>query len=158
MNKNLDSHRNPEGIRMWMYAAVMAIAMFILIAYMLTFVVFSFGVGFTAGLRSLAAAILPFAVLVYLRLFTKLLRTRRKIPQFNLYFVFTVWTILLFGFTRSLYGFAFPLAELMFSITLAATSLRYNSQSVSNFLSCCYGIITGSLIYVIFAGLPFTIQ
>lgn len=143
---------------MWMYAAVMAIAMFILIAYMLTFVVFSFSVGFVAGLRSLAAAILPFAVLVYLRLFTKLLRTRRKIPQFNLYFVFTVWTVLLFGFTRSLYGFAFPLAELMFSITLAATSLRYNSQSVSNFLSCCYGIITGSLIYVIFAGLPFTVQ
>lgn len=158
MNKPMDSHRHPKGIRMWMYAAVMAIAMFILIAYMLTFVVFSFGIGITAGLRSLAAAILPFAVLVYLRLFTKLLRTRHKIPQFNLYFVFTVWTVLLFGFTRSLYGFAFPLAELMFSITLAATSLRYHSQSVSNFLSCCYGIITGSLIYVIFAGLPFTIQ
>ncbi|MEM1251852.1 MAG: hypothetical protein AAGI69_05415 [Cyanobacteria bacterium P01_H01_bin.21] len=158
MNNNIDRNRNPKGLRMWMYAAVIAIALFILIGYMLTFVAFSFSISFTAGLRSLAAAVLPFAILTYLRLFTKLLRTRRKIPQFNLYFIFTFWTILLFGFTRSLYGFAFPLAELMFSITLAATSLRYSSQSVSNFLSCCYGVITGSLIYVIFAGFPFAIQ
>lgn len=158
MNNNLDRNRNPKGARMWMYAAVIAIALFILIAYMLTFVVFSFGISFTAGLRSLAAAILPFAVLTYLRLFTKLLRSRRRMPLFNLYFLFTVWTIFLLGFTQSLYGFAFPLAELMFSITLAATSIRYSNQSVSTFLSCCYGIITGSLIYVIFAGLPVVIQ
>ena len=158
MTNNIDRNRNPKGLRMWMYAAIMAIALFILIAYMMTFVIFSFNISFATGLRSLAATILPFAVITYLRLFTKLLNSRRKIPQFNLYFIFTVWTIFLFGFTRSLYGFAFPLAELLFSITLAATSLRYSSQTVSNFLSCCYGIITGSLIYIIFAGLPFTIQ
>ena len=158
VNNNLERNRNPRGLRMWMCAAVIAIALFILIAFMLTFVVFSFSISLGAGLRSLAAAILPFAVITYLRLFTKLLTAKRAIPQFNLYFVFTVWTIFLLGFTQSLYGFAFPIAELMFSITLAATTLRYSRQTVNNFLSCCYGIITGSLIYIVFAGLPFVIQ
>ncbi|MGD1857816.1 MAG: hypothetical protein ACFB2W_26570 [Leptolyngbyaceae cyanobacterium] len=158
MNNPVDSNQSPKGARMWLCAAVMAIALFILLANMLTFVVFSFNVSLGAGLRSLAAAVLPFTVVIYMRLFTRLLRVRRRIPSFNLYFLFTVWTIFLFGFTRSLYGFAFPLAELMFSITLAATTLRYSSQSVSAFLSCCYGVITGFLIYVVFAGLPFSFQ
>lgn len=153
-----DRHRS-ETIRMWMHAAIIAIALFILLASMVTFVVFSFSISAIAGLRSLAAAILPFATMAYLRVFTKILRSRRQtlMPVFNLYFIFTVWTIFLLGFTRSLYGYAFPIGELLFSITLAATVLRYNSQSVKAFISCCYGIITGSLIYVIFAGLPFVL-
>ena len=143
---------------MWMNAAVIAIAIFILLLFMLSFIVFSFNIGFTAGLRSLAAAVLPFTVLMYLRLFTNFLRRRRQVPVFNLYFIFTVWTVFLFGFAQSLYGLAFPVGELLFSITLAATSWRYGSQSVRSFLSCCYGIITGSLIYMIFAGFPFVLQ
>lgn len=160
MNENLRDKRRVETVRMWMHAGVIAIALFILLASMVTFVIFSFNISTTAGLRSLAAAILPFATISYLRLFTKILRPRREtqMPVFNLYFIFTVWTIFLFGFTQSLYGFSFPLGELMFSITLASTVLRYNSHSVKAFTSCCYGIITGSLIYIIFAGFPFVIQ
>ncbi|MBE9069637.1 hypothetical protein IQ260_23610 [Leptolyngbya cf. ectocarpi LEGE 11479] len=160
MDGDVRNKRRVEAVRMWMHAGVIAIALFILLASMVTFVIFSFSTGTTAGLRSLAAAILPFATITYLRLFTKILRPRRqtKMPVFNLYFIFTVWTVFLFGFTRSLYGFSFPLGELMFSITLAATVLRYNSHSVKAFISCCYGIITGSLVYIIFAGFPFVIQ
>ncbi|MEO0348441.1 MAG: hypothetical protein AAF282_00140 [Cyanobacteria bacterium P01_A01_bin.15] len=152
--------RRFKDSRMWVHAAVIAIALFILLAYMATFIVFSFGISASAGFRSLAAAILPFATLTYLRLFTKFLRPRRQmmVPVFNLYFVFTVWTIFLFGFAQSLYGFAFPLGELLFSITLVAASWRFNSRVTDAFLSCCYGIITGTLIYIIFAGFPFVIQ
>ena len=158
MNNNVKSAYHLRGYRKWIHASAIAIAVFILLVYMVTFTVFSFEISFTAGLRSLAATVLPFTVLMYLRLFTNFLRRRKQIPLFNLYFIFTVWTIFLFGFAQSLYGLAFPIGELLFSITLAATSWRYGSQSVSTFLSCCYGIITGSLIYVIFAGFPFVFQ
>ena len=158
MSNNLKSTYQLRGYRKWMHASAIAIALFILLVYMATFILFSFNVGFTAGIRSLAAAILPFTILMYLRLFTNFLRRRKQIPLFNLYFIFTVWTVFLFGFARSLYGLAFPIGELLFSITFAATSWRYGSQSVSTFLSCCYGIITGSLIYIIFAGFPFVLQ
>ncbi|MEM9803719.1 MAG: hypothetical protein AAF959_00440 [Cyanobacteria bacterium P01_D01_bin.56] len=158
MNNNLKGIRHQRGLRMWMNAAVIAISIFILLLYMLSCILFSFNLGVGAGLRSLAAAVLPFTVLMYLRLFTNFLKQRRRVPLFNLYFLFTVWTIFLFGFAQSLYGLAFPIGELLFSVTLAATSWRYGSHSVSNFLSCCYDIITGSLIYVIFAGFPLSIQ
>lgn len=159
MNGDVKDKRRIATARMWMHAGVIAIALFILLASMVMFVIFSFNTSATAGLRSLAASILPFATIAYLRLFTKILRPRRRMqmPVFNLYFVFTVWTVFLFGFTQSLYGFSFPLGELMFSITLAATVLRYNTHSVKAFTSCCYGIITGALIYIIFAGFPFVI-
>ncbi|NEP61817.1 MAG: hypothetical protein F6K31_33505 [Symploca sp. SIO2G7] len=158
MDNNVDNVYQQKGVRMWINAAAVAIAVFILLAYMATFILFSFNISFLAGLRSLIATILPFMILIYLRLFTNFLRRRKRIPLFNLYFVFTVWTIFLLEFAQSLYGQTFPIGELLFSITLAAASWRYSSQSVNTFLSCCYGIITGALTYVIFAGFPFVLQ
>ena len=158
MSNNLKSPYQLRGYRKWLHASAIAIAIFILLVYMVTFILFSFDISFVAGLRSLAATILPFTVIMYLRTFTNFLRRRKPIPLFNLYFIFTIWTIFLFGFAQSLYGFAFPIGELLFSITMAATSWRYGSQSVSTFLSCCYGIITGALVFVVFAGFPFVLQ
>ena len=158
MSHNLRGAYQLQGYRRWIHASAIAIAIFILLVYMVTFIMFSFDISFAAGLRSFSATVLPFTVLMYLRLFTNFLRRRRQISLFNLYFVFTVWTIFLFSFAPSLYGLSFPIGELLFSVTLAATSWRYGNQSVGSFLSCCYGMITGSLIYVIFAGFPFVPQ
>ncbi|NEP17754.1 MAG: hypothetical protein F6J97_12760 [Leptolyngbya sp. SIO4C1] len=131
-----------------------ATALTILISFTIYFIIGAFAISLGNGLRSIAAAILPFAVVFYISFFTTLFRIKSRIPLFNLYFVFSIWAIILLGMASNLYGFALPIGELLFSATMAATIWRYGRHSFWTFASCCYGIVTGALIYVIFWGLP----
>ena len=140
----------PSGIMLVVHGLVAAIAVSILLAYALSFIVFSFDISAVMGLRSLAAAILPVAAILFVSYFTNFFQLPRRVPVFNLYFIFSVWTIFLLIFARRLYGFAIPIGELLFSVTLAATCWRYGRHSFSAFISCCYGVLTGALIYVTF--------
>ncbi len=150
--------KQSRRIMLGVHAAVVAIALLILLAYMLALILVSFNIGMGLGLRSIAATVLPFTVITYIGRFTNFFQMRRRMPVFNLFFIFTLWSIFLLAFTARLYSLEFPLGELLFSITLAATIWRYGPRSFNAFLSCCYGILTGTIIYIIFGGLPIFTQ
>lgn len=134
------------------HGVVVAIALLVLLSYMVLLVTASFRSGTALGLRSLAATVLPFTAITYVGLFTNIFRLSQRVPVFNLYVVFTLWTIFLLGFVQVIHTMAFPLGELLFSTTLAATVWRYGRRSFNVFLSCCYGIVTGTIVYIVFSG------
>lgn len=120
-------------------------ALSILIGFILYFELGSFLVSPVTGLRSLAAAALPFIIISFIGFFTLLLRTSRHIPAFSLYFVFSLWSLLLLGLASEFYGRSFHPGELLFSFTLAATIWRYDQYAFKSFVSCCYGIVPAQL-------------
>lgn len=148
------TNKSIRRLKQLVNALAIAAALSILGGLALYLVIGSFLASTATGFRSLAAAVLPFTIIFYISFFTPMLRTSRRIPAFNLYFVFSTWTLILLGLVNDLYNMAFPLGELLFSFTLAATTWRYGRHSFQLFVSCCYSVVTGSLIYFIFWGLP----
>lgn len=151
---NKQNRTSTSLLKIFANSIVIATAFSILIGSTLYFVIGAFEASPNVGLRSLAAAILPFAISFYINFFTPLFQTKRYIPPFNIYFVFSIWTLLILGLASNLYGLALPVGELLFSFTLAAVTWRYGRYAFRTFMSCCYGVVTGTLLHLVFLGLP----
>ncbi len=129
--------------------AIAGLALTILLGYMVYFLVGAFDANFVTGLRSVFAAILPFVFNIYVTFFSKITKGRNETPPFNLYFVFSLWTVMMFIMARNFYESSFPIGELLFSGTFAAIIWSHYRNSWKGFMSCCYGVVTGFLIYMV---------
>ncbi|MEM8545587.1 MAG: hypothetical protein AAGF66_16530 [Cyanobacteria bacterium P01_H01_bin.119] len=113
-----------------------------------------FALGFGQGMRSLAACLLPLVVIVYLKTSTTLGFSRRTNVPFNLFFIYSVWTMLLLSVVEPLAFLYVPIIEFLFSTTLMSLVMRFGDTS-RRIYACCYGILTGILGFTLFFGSPF---
>lgn len=127
-------------------------AIAILIGFWLYFTVQAFAMDFWTGLRSVAASLLPVLVSLYITFFTELAAPPNQVPLFNVFFIASVWTLLLFLMIELANSPTFPIAELGLSVTSALMLLSYRRVSPQGFLSYAYGIVVGFLIYIILLG------
>ena len=130
-----------------------ALCIGVIAGFLTSFIVQAFSISLGQGIKSLCAGGLPLIVISYITYFTPLYRPPRIIPTFNIYFIFTLWTLVLF-IVSALWrasGNDVPLAELLFSFTLSIILAISNRISFEAFLACAYGVLSGFLLYVAFS-------
>lgn len=149
MNRQVGLTAQQERLVKIFNIAIAGLAFTILIGYMIYFLVGAFAASSVTGLRSLFAACLPFIFNIYITFFAKITKGQNRTPPFNLYFIFSVWTIMMFILARNLYATSFPIGELLFSGTLASIIWSRHRNPSKGFMSCCYGVVTGFLIYMV---------
>ncbi len=119
-----------------------------MVGYLTANIADAFYEGTWYGLRSLAASILPLLITIYIGWLVGLQVpiNSSQAPKINNFIIFTLWTTLILGVSEYIAYLEFPLAEFLYSLTLAALILRYKRHSSFKALvACCYGIICGSL-------------
>lgn len=153
-NRNGDHRNQPHPwIDILNFVAV-AISITIVLGFLISFILQAFSADFSAGLRSLSASALPLIIISYLTFYAPFFRMPDRVPVFNIYFIFTVWTLILFVLIRATYTSDIPTAEMLFSFTLGLLLTFFRHTPFKTFLSCAYGILSGFLIYVAFVGSP----
>lgn len=133
---------------------IIFLAISVLIAFLLSFTVTAFSVSLQQGVQSLAATILPPLSISYIVVFTEIFQGRNvRIPIFSLYFISTLWMLILLlvmqDLAEEIVWLASPVMELLFSITLASLIWIYRGLSYRALRACCYGIICGLLMYLL---------
>lgn len=125
-----------------------------LLGALIYLVIQAFSAGVLYGLRSIVACVLPLIVMVYVGSSTDIDYGRRGNQNFNLFFIYSIWTLMLLVLGSTWQFPALPLIELLISATLASilwTSKRRHSQS--RVFASSYGVLTGLLAYVCFFGI-----
>jgi hypothetical protein len=133
---------------------IVFLSLSVLIAFLVSMMVNAFSAGLQQGVQSLAATLLPPLSISYIVVFTELFEGRNvRVPQFSLYFVSTIWMLILLLVMQDLVEevtwLASPTMELLFSITLASLIWIYRGLSYRALRACCYGIVSGVLMYLI---------
>jgi len=136
------------------------LALFVAVGFLLyqlcSSVLFALSQSGWVGIRSLAAAIFPLSVAIYLGFLARMKVPVNKsyAPIINSFVIFLLWTVLLLGIDQGNELVRFPLEELLYSTTLAVMIWRYKYRnSFKALLACCYGIISGALAAVILLGM-----
>lgn len=112
-------------------------------------VVGAFEANLIYGFRSVAACLIPFIILIFIYAYTPLSESGRRNPNFNLFFIYAVWTLMLMTLSEIWQFQALPLLELLLASTFASIFWRtLKPSSSSQLYACCYGIIVGVLGYV----------
>jgi hypothetical protein len=144
---------DPAKKAVWLlnYVAI-AVASAVLLGFWSFFTLQAFAQGSFIGFRSLAAGVLPILVTVYITFYTDLMTPPNQVPLFNVFFVASVWTLLIFLTIQLTYTPTFPLPEFLFSVTSSLMVLSYSRVSKQGFISYSYGIVVGFLIYVMSFG------
>lgn len=133
---------------------VAIIASAILTGFLAYLIAQAFDWRFWSGLKSLLATVLPIVIIYFLTSFTQITNRENAIPLFNIYFIFTLWSIVLFVILQYFSSSFIPIPEVALSFTLACFFNLAWKSSFQAFLSCAYGIVSGFLIYSLFFGLP----
>ncbi|PSN17059.1 hypothetical protein C7271_19710 [filamentous cyanobacterium CCP5] len=136
-------------------ATVVAVAYLVFVLTVAVLSGFSNGVGI--GLRSLAAALLPPLVAIYLGFLSgvKFPINRSRSPRINNFVLFTLWTLLIMGLVGIVNPLGFPLLELLYALTLAAMIWRFKQGGAFAALAACaYGILCGGLLFTAIFGWP----
>jgi hypothetical protein len=134
---------------------VMFFAIGFLLLQLLSRILWTFEDSPEAGFRSIAAAVLPLMISAYMGFIA---RPRMPVrdslaPIINNFIIFLLWTVVVIGVDRSVGVGVFPLAELLYSITLAAMLWRYRYlDSLKSLIAACYGILAGALAAIIIFG------
>ncbi|WOD38012.1 hypothetical protein [Nodosilinea sp. E11] len=131
---------------------VLFLAVGFLLYQLFSSVVFAFDYSTGSGVRSLAAALFPLTVLVYLGFIARLqVPTREsRAPIINSFVIFLFWTMLVLGIDLNNQTAYFPIEELLYSFTLASMLWRYKYRgSFKALLACCYGVLAGALAAII---------
>jgi hypothetical protein len=136
---------------------VIFLAIGFLLFQLLSTVSFALDESSVVGLRSLAAALFPLIVSAYISFVAQLQIPAResRAPVINSFVTFLVWTTIVLGIDTGVQIIAFPIEELLYSLTLAALLWRYRKSSFSSLVACCYGILAGVLASVIIFGMNF---
>jgi len=145
-----------KGIRGIVSFFAFVIAAGFLLYQLFSSVLFAFSLSSWVGLRSLAAAIFPLSVAIYLGFLARMkVPTREsRAPLINSFIIFLFWTMLLLGIDSNNSFDRFPLEELLYGTTIAVMIWRYKYRdSFKALLACCYGVISGSLAAVILFGM-----
>jgi len=146
-------HRKPRLLLRVLSFLAIALCIGVIAGFLISFIVEDFSISLGRGIQSLCAGALPLIVISYITYFTPLLQPPRIIPTFNIYFVFALWTLILF-IVSALWrnsGNDIPIAEMLFSFTLSIILAISNRISFDAFLACAYGVLTGFLLYVTFS-------
>ncbi|MGB3694516.1 MAG: hypothetical protein WA865_17925 [Spirulinaceae cyanobacterium] len=133
---------------------VAIIASAILTGFLAFLIAQAFDWQFWAGLKSLLATVLPIVTIYYVTSFTEITNRENSIPLFNIYFIFTLWSIVLFVILQYFSSSFIPIPEVALSFTIACFFNFARKSSFQAFLSCAYGIVSGFLIYSLFFGIP----
>lgn len=145
-----------KGVRGTVSFFAFAIAAGFLIFQLFSSVFLAFSISSWVGFRSLAAAVFPLSVAIYLGFLARMKVPVResRAPLINSFIIFLFWTMLLLGIDGSNAFIRFPLEELLYGITIAVMIWRYKYRdSFKALLACCYGVISGSLAAVILFGI-----
>lgn len=128
---------------------------FVFLACTLAYLIFNaFTLDLLYGLRSLAACFIPILVAIYIGSFTQVFQSGRSNQNFNVFFIYTLLTLMALIFSGSWQFVGLPLPELAFSTLLASVLWRTKKRTTQRkILACSYGILTGLLIFVCFFGL-----
>lgn len=133
---------------------VIAGAFVFLLCTLAYFVISAFALDLLYGLRSLVACFIPVLVAVYIGSFTRVFQSGRPNQNFNVFFIYTLLTLMALIFSSGWQFVALPLPELAFSTLLASVIWRTRKRETQpKVLTCCYGILTGLLTFVCFFGL-----
>lgn len=135
---------------------VLFLAVGFLLYQLFSSVLFSFSYSSGAGARSLAAALFPLTVLIYLGFIARIqIPTREsRAPIINSFIIFLFWTMLVLGIDITNDTPYFPIEELLYSLTLSAMLWRYKYRGqFKALLACCYGVLAGAMAAVIVFGI-----
>lgn len=133
----------------------MLFALGLLLVHLWLNAVAAFYDGFWIGVRSIAAAIFPMLITVYIGLLVQVRvpTNASRAPKINNFVIFTLWTMLVLGIDQYVAFLQFPLSELLYSVTLAGLILSYQRRrSLASVVACCYGILCGWLGSLVFFG------
>jgi hypothetical protein len=151
------SHGLTQGTKGLLSFFVVFMAIGFLVVQLFSRVLWAAGDSPEAGLRSLAAAVLPITISAY---FGFIARPKMPVrdsnaPVINNFIIFLLWIVLVIGVDRSLGAILFPVAELLYSVTLASMLWRYRYRdSLKSLIAACYGVLAGALAaIVVFGGL-----
>jgi hypothetical protein len=138
----------------WLNWGIICLALSILLTFLISFIVSAFSVSLRQGIQSLAAAVFPPLSISYVVIFTDIFQARNtRIPAFSLYFISTLWMLILLVMMQELSNgdspLPFPLVEMLFSLTLAVLIWIYRGLSFRALRACCYGLVSGVLMYLI---------
>ena len=119
-------------------------------------VFYSFGKGFSSGIRSFAGVLLPLIMVTFIFVFQKeLLEKLGKIPALISFFASLIIGIVVMVVVRAFaYSSAVPVTELVLSGSFSILVFSYVGLRENKMLSYYYGMISGFLIYIIFWGFP----
>ena len=123
---------------------------------MFNLVFYSFGKGFSSGIRSFAGVLLPLIMVTFIFVFQKeLLEKLGKIPALISFFASLIIGIVVMVVVRAFaYSSAVPVTELVLSGSFSILVFSYVGLRENKMLSYYYGMISGFLIYIIFWGFP----
>ncbi|NJL44720.1 MAG: hypothetical protein HC922_01150 [Leptolyngbyaceae cyanobacterium SM2_3_12] len=142
------SSTRSSNIRQGLDVLVIVIGIGLIVGLLLLAIGNAFYDGLWPGLRSLAASLFPLIVTLYLGFLIRLRRPEgeSQAPRVNNFVLFTLWTMVVMGIARYTIFLQFPLAELLYSLTLSGLILRsHRRKALKDLAACCYGIICGWL-------------
>jgi hypothetical protein len=145
----------PTALRRALNYVTVTLALGFLLTNLIAPILVSFANDFGLGLRSLAAAVLPLLIAVYVGFLSnlKVPANDSLAPAINNFVIFTLWTLLIIGLDQTYDLIGVPFRELLFSLTLAALIWRYKRRnSFETLVSCCYGIVCGWLAALVLFG------
>jgi hypothetical protein len=150
-----------QSLRQTLNRVIIMAARVILAGLLLNLIIQAFAVSSEAGIKSLAAAILPLLIAGYISFSSKShysLGTTHEIVDIIFYIMSGLWMIFLLILTRYAIvssGRGMPLGEVAISITFSIFMLITGRIPFKSLVACAYGIMSGLLIYVLIFGLAF---
>ncbi|TVQ05343.1 MAG: hypothetical protein EA368_19455 [Leptolyngbya sp. DLM2.Bin27] len=149
------SSRLSKGVKGVISFAVTFLAGGLLLLRLFASMAEAFDGGAAVGLRSVAAAVLPLMVSIYLGFVAQPQMPVRdsRAPIINNFVIFLLWTMLIIGVDQRVGEVEFPLIELLYSLTLAAMLWRYRYlNSLKSLIAASYGVLAGALAAIVLFG------
>lgn len=130
----------------------------LLLFFLLYFIILAFKSNITDGIRSLAGALTPFIIAIFLSIFIKgifkKLSEINKIVKYILFLILGFASMVLIQFLKNI-NINIPLNELLLSLIFSILFVSYAKYpSTNKVFVYYYGFVTGFLIYLIFLGFP----
>jgi hypothetical protein len=148
-----------QSLRQTLNRVIIMAARVILAGLLLNLIIQAFAVSSEAGVKSLAAAILPLLIAGYISFSSKSrysLGATHEIVDVIFYIMSGLWIIFLLILTRYAVVSSdrgMPLGEVALSITFSIFMLITGRIPFKSLVACAYGIISGLLVYVLIFGL-----
>jgi predicted cobalt transporter CbtA len=157
LSGDIDSRSQAQPIISIVNRIVITLAYALVASFLISLTIQSFQIGLQTGVRGFAAAALPPIIVAYLSYSSRNRRSQTQLPPINLYFLSTVWIVLLLTVIHVItlrFTQGIPIGEFITSVTLTAMIFLYGRVPFRSRLSFSYGVLSGFLIYLLLFGLP----
>lgn len=153
----VDKHPKSRPLLYALNWFVVVIAIASILGLLLSSIAQAFSTGSEAGLRSLAAAILPPIFLTYRSFFSRSARPVSRAWEQNLFLISMLWVVMLLVLHNLMalrFNHSLPLGEVVTSLTLSSLFYFNHHLSSRSMVSCAYGILSGLVLYLLIFGAP----